>query len=266
MPLPLGLQLYSLREAAAKDFPTVLEKVAAMGYRGVEFAGLHNLKPAEAARIVADLGMECVSAHMPCPTPENVAQVVDDAKALGIGYIVTGGWIDHFKDAEAVKAFAAKVEAGAELVAPHGLQVGIHNHWCEFDHTINGQLPHALFMSLTRKAFAQVDIYWTQFAGIDAAKYIAEVTGRVPLLHVKDGNFEKDEKGGPRAPQHTAVGAGKMDIAACVRAAERAGTRWLLVELDHSAQPMEDAVRDSARYLIAKGLAQGACGCGCSCS
>ncbi|HUT32596.1 MAG TPA: sugar phosphate isomerase/epimerase [Planctomycetota bacterium] len=265
MPLPLGLQLYSLREAAAKDFPAVLEKVAAMGYAGVEFAGLHNLKAADAARIVRDLGMVCVSAHMSCPDKDNVNQVVDDAKALGIGYLVTGGWIDHYKDADSIKAYAAKVEAGAELVAPYGLKVGIHNHWCEFDHLVDGKLPHAIFMSLTKKAFAQLDIYWAKFGGTDPAAYLATLAGRVPLLHVKDGTLEKNEKGGPCTP-HTAVGAGKIDTAAAVEAAEKAGTKWLLVELDNCATDMEQAVRDSASFLIGKGLAAGACGCGCSCS
>jgi len=261
MPLPLGLQLYSLREAAAKDFPGVLKKVAAMGYKGVEFAGLHDMEPAEVAKIVADLGMVCVSAHMPCPTAENVSQVVDDAKALGIGYIVTGGGADNYRDIESIKAFAAKVEAGAELVAPHGLQVGIHNHWCEFDHLVEGKLPHAIFMSLTKRAFAQLDIYWAKFGGTDPADYLATLAGRVPLLHVKDGTLEKGPDGRPTTP-HTAVGAGKIDTPAAIRAAEKAGTRWLLVELDNCATDMEAAVRQSAEYLIGEGLAEGAACCG----
>jgi len=267
MPLPLGLQLYSLREAAAKDFPGVLAKVADMGYAGVEFAGLHNLRAADVAKIVADLGMICVSGHMPCPDKTNVNQVVDDAKALGINYIVTGGWIDQFANADAIKAFAAKVEAGAELVASHGLKVGIHNHWCEFDHMVDGKLPHALFMSLTRKAFAQLDIYWAKFGGTDPAAYLATLKGRVPLLHVKDGNLEKGADGRPCTP-HTAVGAGKIDTPAAIRAAEKAGTKWLLVELDNCATDMEAAVRQSAEYLMGRDLAEGAgcCGDDCCCS
>jgi len=201
---------------------------------------------------------------MPCPDKDNVNQVVDEAKALGIGYIVTGGWIDHYKDYASILSFAAKVEAGAELVAPHGLQVGIHNHWCEFDHQVESKLPHAIFMSLTRKAFAQLDIYWAQFGGTDPAKYLAKLKGRVPLLHVKDGTLEKNDKGGPCTP-HTAVGAGKINTPAAVRAAEKAGTKWLLVELDNCATDMEQAVRDSAKFLISKGLAEGSGGC-CSCS
>ena len=269
MALPLGLQLYSLREAAAKDFPGVLAKVADMGYAGVEFAGLHNMKAADVAKIVADLGMKCVSAHMACPDKDNVNQLVDDAKALGIGYIVTGGWIDHFKDYSSILSFAAKVEAGAELVAPYGLEVGIHNHWVEFDHLVDGKLPHAIFMSLTRKAFSQLDIYWAKFGGTNPAAYLATLAGRVPLLHVKDGTLEKSDKGTPCTP-HTAVGAGKIDTPAAVAAAEKAGTKWLLVELDSCATDMEAAVRQSAEYLIGNGLAEGAECCGdekcCCCS
>jgi len=256
MALPLGLQLYSLREDAAKDFPAVLKKVAAMGYKGVEFAGLQGHKPAKLAKLVANLGMECVSAHMACPNKENVNQVVDEAKALGIRYIVTGGWIDTFQDRDAIKAFAEKVETGAKLAARHGLKVGIHNHWCEFDHKVSGRLPHAVFMSLTKKAFSQLDIYWAKFGGTDPAKYLAKLKGRVPLLHVKDGTLEKNAEGHPSTP-HTAVGAGKINTPAAVAAAVKAGTKWLLVELDSCATDMEEAVRQSARYLIDNGLAKG---------
>jgi len=265
MALPLGLQLYSLREAAAKDFPAVLQKVAAMGYQGVEFAGLHGMKPAEVAKMVRDLGMACVSAHMACPTEENLSQVLDEAKGLGIGYIITGGWIDQFKTADSIKAFAEKVETGAELVAIHGIQVGIHNHWCEFDHKVDRKLPHAIFMSLTKKAFSQLDIYWAKFGGTDPAQYLAKLKGRVPVLHVKDGTLEKDDKGSPSTP-HTAVGAGKIDTAAAVHAAEKAGTQWLHVELDSCATDMEEAVRQSALFLTQNGLAEGRkVGC-CCCS
>jgi sugar phosphate isomerase/epimerase len=261
MALPLGLQLYSLREDAAKDFPTVLQKVAKMGYKGVEFAGLHGRKPAELAKMVKDLGMVCVSSHLPLPTKENVNQVVDDAKALGIEYIVTGGGPDNFKDKASIQAISEKFAAAAELVAPHGMLVGIHNHWWEFDHKVGGRLPHSIMMSLCGKAFAQLDIYWARFGGSDPAKVLKNLSGRVQLLHVKDGTLEKNDKGGPCTP-HTAVGKGKVDVPAAVKAAEKAETKWLLVELDSCATNMEEAVRDSARYLIGNGLAEGTCGCG----
>jgi sugar phosphate isomerase/epimerase len=204
-----------------------------------------------------------VSAHTALPTKDNLCQIVTDMKALGINYAISGGGANEYKDEDSIKAFAEKIEAAAELLAPYGIQVGIHNHWFEFDHKIGKRYPHDVFMSLTQKAFAQLDIYWALFAGADPAKVIARLKGRVPVLHVKDGTLEKNEQGHPTTP-HTAVGAGKVDTAACVRAAEKAGTQWLHVELDSCATDMEEAVRQSAQFLMMNGLAEGR-KCGCSC-
>jgi len=264
MALPLALQLYSLREDAAEDFPQVLRKTAAMGYKGVEFAGLHGHEPAEVAKMVADLGMECVSAHLGLATKENVNEIVEQAKALGLSYVVSGGGPPDYKDEASIKAIAEKFATSAELLAPHGLAFGIHNHWWEFDHDVAGQCPHDIMMSLCGKAFAQVDVCWAAFGGHDPAAVIERNAGRVQLLHIKDSSLEKNAEGRPATP-HVAVGAGKVDIPACVAAGEKAGTKWLIVELDNCATSMEEAVRQSAQYMISNGLAEGTKPGGCSC-
>jgi len=256
MALPLGLQLYSLREDAAKDFPTVLKKVADMGYKGVEYAGLQGMAPADVAKIVADLGMQGVSAHMGVATEENVGQIVDEAKALGLSYVVSGGGPPDYADAEAIESIAGKFAKAAELLAPHGLKFGIHNHWWEFDHDVDGTCPHDLMMAQCGTAFAQVDVCWAAFGGHDPAAVIARNAGRVDLLHIKDSSLEKNAEGRPATP-HTAVGQGNVDIPACVAAGQPAGSAWLIVELDSCATDMEEAVRQSARYLIDNGLAEG---------
>jgi sugar phosphate isomerase/epimerase len=40
--IPIAVQLYSVRDACARDLPGTLKQVARMGYQGVEFAGYHN--------------------------------------------------------------------------------------------------------------------------------------------------------------------------------------------------------------------------------
>ncbi len=263
MALPLALQLYSLREDAAKDFPLVLEKTAAMGYKGVEYAGIHDHDPAEVARIVADLGMESVSAHLGLATPENVSEIVDQAKALGIRCVVSGGGPPDYETEDKIKALAERFETSAELLEPHGIAMGYHNHWWEFDHDLAGRCPHDILMSHTRKLFAQVDIYWVAFGGHDPAEVIRRNTGRVTLLHIKDGDLVKNDEGRPTNP-HMAVGAGKVDTPAAVAAGQECGAEWLIVELDSCATDMEEAVRQSATYMIANGLAEGNPG-GCAC-
>jgi len=254
--LPLALQLYSLREDAQGDLVGVLKRVAAMGYKGVEFAGLHGNDPAEIAKVVADLGMVCVSAHMGVPTQETVGETVEEAQALGIGYVVAGGGPPDYASADTIQAIAERFATAAELLAPHGLKFGIHNHWWEFDHEVEGRCPHEIMMELSGKAFAQVDICWVAFGGHDPAAVIEKNAGRVDLLHVKDSDLAKGPDGRPASP-HVAVGQGKVDVKAAVAAAEKAGTKWLIVELDRCATDMEEAVRQSARFLIENGLAQG---------
>ncbi|MFW6164494.1 MAG: sugar phosphate isomerase/epimerase family protein [Planctomycetota bacterium] len=263
MALPLALQLYSLREDAKEDFFGVLERVAAMGYRGVEFAGLFDNDPAKVAQAVADLGMTAVSAHMGVPTRDSLGETVDTAKALGIDYVVGGGGPPDYADAESIQAIAERFAGAAELLEPHGLRFGIHNHWWEFDHDVDGQCPHDLMMARAGKAFAQVDICWAAFGGHDPAAVIARHAGRVDLLHVKDSSLEKNDEGRPATP-HVAVGEGAVDIAASIAAAEQAGTAWAIVELDNCATDMEEAVRKSAAYLMSHDLAEGnppSCGC-----
>lgn len=268
MALPLALQLYSLREDAAKDFPQVLKKVAAMGYKGVEFAGLHDLAPAAVAAIVADLGMVCASAHLGVATPENVNELVDTAKALGISNIVSGGGPPDYETADKIKALAERFQQSAELLEPHGIDMGYHNHWWEFDHDVDGQCPHDILMANAPGLFAQVDVYWAAFGGHDPAAVIRRNAGRVKLLHIKDGDLIKNDENRPANP-HTAVGAGKVDMPAVVAAGGECGSQWLIVELDSCATDMEEAVRQSAAYMITNGLAEGnAGGCcpgGCCC-
>ena len=256
MALPLALQLYSLREQAKDDFIGVLNKTAAMGYKGVEFAGLHDHDPAQIAKVVADLGMECVSAHMGTPTQETLQETVDTAKALGLSYVVSGGGPPNYADAAAIADIAAKFAAAAELLEPHGLKFGIHNHWWEFSQRVDGKAAHDLMMAQSGKAFAQIDICWVAFGGDDPADAVTRNAGRVDLLHVKDSSLEKNDEGRPATP-HTAVGEGNVDIAGSIAAAEKAGTAWAIVELDSCGTDMEEAVRKSAQYLIANGLAEG---------
>ena len=61
--LPLGLQLYSLRELLPKDFDSTLKAVAAAGYTEVEAAGFYAMSAQDFKQSVDTAGLTCVSAH-----------------------------------------------------------------------------------------------------------------------------------------------------------------------------------------------------------
>ena len=248
---PVALQLYSLRDAAQRGFVEVLKKVAAMGYKGVEPAGFHDLSPAEFRRVVEDLGMEICSSHGPWAKPDNLEEVIETAGILGVDMVATGFGPDAFSTRDAIKKTGEMVAGMAEKLKPSGLTLFIHNHYWEFS-LVEGRLAYAWFLESCGPDLAfQIDAYWTANHGAnDPAEMVALFADRLPLLHLKDGPLEKDTA-------MMALGTGKMDIPAVLRACNDDVLRWIIVELDRCDTDMEEAVAQSYRYLVSKGLAAG---------
>src|SRR5579859_5119869 len=65
--LPIGLQLYTVRNEMGKDFDDTLQKVAAIGYKEVEFPGFYNRKASEIRKSLKAAGLACPSAHYQTP-------------------------------------------------------------------------------------------------------------------------------------------------------------------------------------------------------
>ena len=126
---PIGIQLYSLREYAAKDFAAVLKKVADIGYKYVEPAGFWDMRPTELKKMVEDLGMGMVSSHSPWARGKaNTGECMEIASILGLNKIVCGYGPDDFKDLDAIKKTADITNEMCE----------IFNHLLEFGGT---QIP-----------------------------------------------------------------------------------------------------------------------------
>lgn len=246
---PVALQLYSVREECARDFFGTLKKVADIGYKGVEFAGLHGKSAKEVAAVVRDLGLEVASSHVAFPTKENVNQLVDDQKTLGGKYLVTGFGPDDFRTLDQCKRAAERFEEAAQLLKGTGLILGVHNHWWEFL-PVDGQMPHDILLDNAPSIVAELDVYWTAYAKADPVKVVAAKKSRLPLLHIKDGTLEEGKP-------HTAVGSGVLDMPAIVGAADPDVLEWLIVELDSCETDMMEAVAQSYRYLTSAGLAVG---------
>jgi len=247
---PIGLQLYSLREEAKGDFVGVLKKVAKFGYAGVETAGLHGMTAGEVRKVLDDLGLICCSTHGPFPNADNVAQRVDEAAVLGTDLIISGLGRDAFKTADVCKGSIDKLAEAARLVADAGMKFGYHNHYWEFD-LLEGRMPYDIILKAVPGMFSQLDIYWaSNFGKVDVPAVVKANAARIPTLHVKDGPLVEGEP-------HMAVGAGKMDIAGCIHAADESVLRWLVVELDHCGTDMATAVHESCKYLVDQGLGKG---------
>ena len=249
MSKPIALQLYSVREQLAVDFAGTMKRVAAMGYAGVETAGL-PVPPEEAAALFSQLGLVVCSSHTSFLTDENVDSVVEIARLLGNTTIISGFGADGFKDEATAARSAAVAQHGAGLAKQHGLRVGMHNHGHEFAAKYGGRTGYDVFLAAAPDVFSELDVFWAVHGGVDPVEIITRYRPRLPYLHIKDGPAAK---GWPM----TAVGKGELDVPAIIKAADPDVLEWLVVELDACDTDMFEAVRDSVGYLISTGLGHG---------
>lgn len=248
-PAPISIQLYSVREEAAKDFPGVLKQIADMGYVGVEFAGFHGIEPADLRKLVDKLGLKVSSSHMSMPSAENAAELVETAKILGFKTIISGLGPDDFSTIEKTRASIEVFKKSVAALKGTGCCFGVHNHWWEFDKQFDGQYPHDLLMAAVPELVAELDTYWIATGGADAAKVVQKVGKRAPLLHIKDGPCNTKDA-------MTAVGKGRMQWGPILEAAVPT-VEWLVVELDRCDTDMMQAVADSYQFLVQSGYAKG---------
>lgn len=247
---PISVQLYSLREESARDFDAVLERLAAIGYKGVEPFHLFGKTPQAFRAQIEDLGMVVSSSHHPWANRASLGEVVDTVGALGLNRAIGGFEPGDFADMDAVQRTAETVNGLVDALAPHGIDLCLHNHWWEFQE-IDGRLGYHHLVERCPEVLFEVDTYWAaNFGAVDAVAEVARVKERAPLLHIKDGALEKEGT-------HVAVGDGKMDIAAVVEAANPNVLEWLIVELDACATDMMTAVEKSYAFLTANRLAAG---------
>ena len=241
MSKPIALQLYSLREAAAKDFEAVVRQVAAMGYDGVEPAGFPGTTAQAAGKLFKELGLKVPSAHIfPPPTGAKAAEAADICAAIGCQRIVSGFGKDNFKTLDDTKRSIAVFNQTYAEAKARGLAFAVHNHWWEYL-VVEGQYPYQIMLrEMDPGIQLEIDTYWVQTGGVDPVKAIQESGKRATLLHIKDGPATTTE------PMQ-ALGTGIIDIPAIIKAATHC--EWLIVELDRVAGDMAEACAKSAKYL-----------------
>lgn len=249
--VPVGIQLYTLREEAAADLPAVLERLGRIGYVGVEPAGFHGLSPREFRRLVEAAGMTVSSSHIPAPIGESADEILDAQQEIGVEDVVIAFMPpDRFADRDQIYVTADQMNRAHQNVKARGMRLGYHNHNWEFSTRIDDQPAHTiLFEQLDPEIFAEIDVYWAQVGGANPVQVVSQLGSRARLLHMKDGPADQ-----PKSAM-TAAGSGAVDLAGVAAAAENAA--WHIVELDRCATDMFEAVEQSYRYLVGEGISRG---------
>lgn len=247
---PIGLQLYSVREALAEDFEGTIRRVAEMGYIGVEPYGGLPTDLNNAATLFNDLGLQVFNSHVGVPEGDGKDAFLKIAEAFDLSQVAIA-YIppEQFATIDDIKRTCEQLNQANEFAKSNNLTLGYHNHWWEFK-TLDGQSTLELMLSeLEQDITLEVDTYWVQAGGMDVLSMLEIVGSRAPLLHIKDGSLNTDDS-------MLAVGDGKMPIADIVQSTASTA-EWYIVELDRCDTDMLEAVEKSYQYLTSNGFAQG---------
>jgi sugar phosphate isomerase/epimerase len=238
-----GLQLYTVRDALAADLEGTLRRVADIGYREVELAGLPGVSAQAMQAALKRYGLAVPSMHAGYDNLRgDFASVLEEARILGAGFLACPS-IDAGQRATADdwKRVCQTLNRIGRTARDHGLVLAYHNHDFEFAPFNDGTIPFHVMLKEAdpRDVKLELDVYWIAKAGRDPLQYLKAGEDRVALMHLKD-----------LGPDGSTVelGRGVLEMERIIRAALAAGVKHLFVEQDDSANPLA-SIATSYRFL-----------------
>jgi sugar phosphate isomerase/epimerase len=260
---PIGLQIYTVREAAAKDLPGTLKRIADIGYGEIELAGPPSQPVAVLRTLLADNGLAVPSMHSSMRELQTAAeQRIEYAKALGIQYLVCSfpwtadsrfaaqGSITSGLTLDDWKWNADQLNRIGELARKAGVRCGYHNHNMEF-RSYDGVMAFEELLRRTDPALVSVelDIGWVVTAGQDPVACLRNYADRISMLHVKDVRQDLRVTREEMKPQTTEVGSGTIDWKALFAVTRAEQIRHYFVEQENFERSPLEAVKVSFEYL-----------------
>jgi sugar phosphate isomerase/epimerase len=248
--VPIGLQLYSVRELLPKDFDGTLSKLAAAGYVEVEAAGYYGRTAAQFRHAMEQAGLRCVSTHHAmAQLRPHLDEYIEYAHNLGLSYIVCPAPTRRDPAAKGElnlddwRWVAGELNLIGQKVKAAGMTFGYHNHGPEFGRE-NGIVFYDELLRLTDPNLVvfEMDCGWVFAAGRNPLDYLAKTPQRFPLLHVKD--MARNPKGEYAS---TVLGRGAMDYHPILRAAT--GLKHYFIEQEEFDIDTIEALRLDADYM-----------------
>jgi sugar phosphate isomerase/epimerase len=252
----IAAQFYTLRDdtGTREGFQRALEKVAEIGYEGVQLSAvgcMNGPEPAvdanEARKMLDACGLKCVATHRGLNSLlQDTDREIEFHQALGCDYVAIG-WLDesYGRFTDGYRRFMAEAQPMAARLASSGIRFGYHNHDHEFVRDpATGRTPYISLLNEAPWLQLEIDTYWVAHAGVDPGALLERARGRIAAVHLKDKEVVLGE-----GPVMAPVGEGNLDWFRIFEACFTGGTEYLIVEQDVCRRDPYDCLRSSYRFV-----------------
>lgn len=243
---PIALQLYSVRDRMARDFEGTLAEVSALGYDGVEFAGLYGKSAVEIKALCKKYNLTPISAHVPfVEMMADPVATMQTYREIGCRYVVIPYLTEEYRPGnDRFEEVIAGARILGEAAKEQGMMLLYHNHDFEFKKIDGKYALDVLYDTVSSDLLqTELDLCWVKVGGEEPASYLRKYTGRAPVVHFKDFSGKiggkmyaligiEDDGEAASGFSFRPLGMGCQDIPALLSAAEDAGAGWIVVEQD----------------------------------
>jgi sugar phosphate isomerase/epimerase len=249
--VPLGVQLYTVRQDAAKNLPGTLAKIRKIGYTEVEtFAGSYVFPATQLQYMIQQAGLSAPSGHFNYDTLINQLPY---ATQLGLKWVVCPMIPHSMWTLQGFHAAAKQFNEFGKRAKDVGLRFAFHNHDYEFAGYGGGKTGYGILVAETdpELVFFELDCYWAVQAGHDPLTMLKTMGRRISMLHLKDRKpgFPVSYNMGPSSAHFVPVGKGSIDWKPILAEAERLKVAHYFVEQDDTYGHPFRSVRESYKDL-----------------
>ena len=252
---PIGVQLYTVRSILPEKPAETLKAIEEMGYREVEavYGGLDKIWPDLKAT-----SMKPVSVHLDTALfTRDVAKLpaaLDDVKSKGFSFAVCPYIAPQDRGGpDVMRKLADTLNKGGEMCRKSGMHLCYHNHAFEFEPVKEGGTLLDILMKAAdpKLVSLELDIMWSQVAGVSPVDVLKQYGKRVALMHVKNVSDEVKKQYNEKVPRSAfrEVGTGVVDVKSVLQAGRKAGVKHYFVEQDQTPGDPLDSLRQSFQYL-----------------
>lgn len=249
--IPLGVQLYTVRNQAESNLPALLKQIRQIGYEEVEtYWNVYTHPAAELKAMITDAGLRVPSGHFDY---DGLESKLDYAKELGVQYVICPMLPKSmWNSPQGFQQAATQFNKWGERVRKMGMTFGFHNHNYEFQQ-FGGDTGFGILMGGTDPKLVklEMDCYWITQAGRSPVDMLKEYRDRIRMLHLKDRKkgFPPSQTLNDAAMHFTEVGNGTIDWKAILTQAQAQGIEHYFVEQDESDKNPVESIRISYNYL-----------------